>query len=112
MIELGTVALIIVGMAAAIKFFVVNPYRGARHIANVVRPNADKYEKQESKEVLRVVGNQTLNYFGFLGSCLLISVLTIPIALLHLPYIINLALGLIAAAILVFSYYHFQNRDY
>jgi hypothetical protein len=99
-------------MGAAIKFFVVNPYRGARHVANVVRPNADKYEKEESKEILRVVGNQTLNYFGFLGSCLLILVLTFPIALLHLPYIINLILGLSAAAFLVFSYYHFQNRDY
>ena len=112
MIELGTVALVIAGMAAAIKFFVVNPYRGVRHITNVVRPNADKYEKEESKEVLRVVGNQTLNYFGFLGSCLLVFVIGFPIALLHLPYIINLVLGLCAAVFLVFSYYHFQNRDY
>jgi hypothetical protein len=112
MIELGTVALVIAGMAAAIKFFVVNPYRGARHIANVVRPNADGEEKEESKEVLRVVGNQTLNYFGFLGSCLLILVFSIPIALLHLPYVINLILGFSAAAFLAFSYYHFQNRDY
>lgn len=112
MIELGTVALIIVGMAAAVKLFVVNPYRGARHIANVVRPNVDKYEKEESKEVLRIVGNQAFNFFGFLGCCLIILVLTIPIAFLHLPYIINLILGICAAALLVFSYYHFQNRDY
>jgi hypothetical protein len=111
-IEFGTVALIIAGMAAAIKLFVVNPYRGARHIANVVRPNADKYEKEESKEVLRVVGNQTINFFGFFGSCLLILLLAIPIASLHLPDIANLTLGVCAAALLVFSYYHFQNRDF
>jgi hypothetical protein len=112
MYELGTFALIIVGMGAAVKVFIINPYRGAKHVANVVRPNADKYDKEDSKEVLRVVGNQTLNYFGFIGSFLLVSILAIPIALLRLPYFINLILGLGAASFVVFSYYHFQNRDY
>lgn len=112
MVELETFALIIAGMAAAIKVFIVNPYRAAKHVTNVVRPNADKCEKDEAKEVLRVVGNQTLNYFGFIGSFLLIAIFALPIALLHLPYLINLILGLGAATFLVFSYYYFQNRDY
>ena len=112
MYELGTLALIIVGMAAAIKVFIVNPYRGAKHVANVIRPNANKDDKEESKEVMRVVGNQALNYLGFIGSFFLVVILAIPIGLLHLPYFINLILGLGAAAFLVFSYYYFQNRDY
>ena len=112
MYELGTLGLIIVGMAAAIKVFIVNPYRGAKHVANVIRPNADKDVKEESKEVLRVVGNQALNYFGFIGSFLLVFILALPIGLMHLPYLINLILGLCAAAFLIFAYYHFQNRDY
>lgn len=112
MIELGTVALIIVGMAAAVKLFVVSPYRGARHIANVVRPNADKYDKDESKEVLREVGNQSFNFLGFMGACFLVSVLSLPIALLQLPFFANLLLGIAAAIFLVFSYSFFQNREY
>ena len=112
MYELGSLALIIVAAVAMIKVFIVNPYRGVRHVANAIRPNADKYDKEESKEVLRVVGNQTLNYFGVIGSFLLVVILALPIAFLDLPYLINLILGLGAATFLVFSYYHFQNRDY
>ena len=112
MYELGTLALIIAGSAAVIKVFVVNPYRGARHISNIVRPNADKHDKEESKEVLRVVGNQSLNYVGFLGSLFLVAVLAFPVALLSLPYMANLILGVGALIFLVFSFYHFQNRDF
>ncbi len=112
MYELGTLTLIIAASAAVIKVFIVNPYRGARHISNIVRPNADKHDKEESKEVLRVVGNQSLNYLGFLGSFFLVAILAFPLALLQLPYIANLILGIGAVAFLVFSYYHFQNRDY
>lgn len=112
MIELGSLALIIVALAAGVKFFIINPYNGVKHIANVVRPNTEKNDKEESKEVLSVVGNQALNFFGFWISCLIVVALSILIVFLHLPYIVNLILGIGAAVFLILSYYYFQNRDY
>ena len=108
----ATFALIIIGLVAAIKIFIVNPYRGARHIVNVVNPNAKEYEKEESKEVIKGVGNQALNYFGFLGTFFALIALATGIAMIKLPYVVNLILGIGAACVLVLAYYHFQNRDY
>ena len=110
--SIGTFALIIIGLAAAIKIFIINPYRGARHIANVVNPNAKEYEKEESKEVIKGVGNQALNYFGFMGTFLGLTILGAGVAMLGLPYAVNLILGIGATCVLFLAYYYFQNRDY
>ena len=111
MSPLATFALILVGLVAAIKIFIVNPYIGARHIANVVNPNAKENEKEESKEVIKGVGNQALNYFGFMGTLIALIALGTGIAMLGLPYVVNLILGIGAACVLFLAYYHFQNRD-
>jgi hypothetical protein len=110
MYELGTFALFIAAAFAVIKVFIVNPYRGARHISNAIRPSANKADKEESIEVIKEVGHQASNYLGFIGSFSAIAILAVPIALLGLPYILNLFLGIAGLILLVISYYHFQNR--
>jgi hypothetical protein len=109
--ELGTIALILCVLAAWIKVFLINPYRGARHIANIVSSTADVEEKENSKEVLKDVGNSTINFLGFMGSCIGMAFLSLPIALLRLPYFVNLILAIGAVGLLMLSYSYFQNRS-
>jgi len=100
-----------VGVAAWVKIFLINPYKAARHVINVVNPNADVEEKDESKDAIKTFGTAFINFFGFFGSCLAMSFLAIPIATLKLPYLVNLMLALSAVVLLVLSYFYFQNRD-
>jgi hypothetical protein len=110
MYELGSLALIIVVAVAMIKVFIVNTYRGVRHVSNAIRPGANKSEKEESIEVIKEVGHQASNNLGFMGSLFAVGFVALPIMLLNLPYIINLILGIAAAIFIFISYNYFQNR--
>jgi len=59
--ELGTVALILVGVAAWVKIFLINPYNAARHVINVVNPNADVEAKDESKDAIKAFATDMLS---------------------------------------------------
>jgi hypothetical protein len=111
MYELGTLALIIVAAVAMVKVLIVNPYRGVRHVANTIRPGANKNDKEESIEVIKEVGHQASNYLGFLGSCFALILVSFAIMLVRLPYIVNLFLGIAGAIFLLISYNYFQNRQ-
>ena len=112
MYELGSLALFIAGVGVVVKVFIINPYRGVRHVSNVIRPGANKNDKEESIEVIKEVGHQASNYLGFMGSCFAVILASLPIMLLKLPYIVNLFLGIAAAILLWISYNYFQNRQH
>lgn len=112
MYELGSLALIIVAAVAIVKVLIVNPYRGVRHVSNAIRPGANKNDKEESIEVIKEVGHQASNYLGFMASCFAVILVSLPIMVLRLPYIVNLFLGLVGAILLFISYNYFQNRQH
>lgn len=99
----------VVGIAVIIRI-VTSPIRGARHIKNAVSSSVNKSDKEESKEIIRDAATRVSSYVGFMFSLFVLILLFFLVALLNLPYILNLILGLCGAAALFFSFNYFQNR--
>jgi predicted PurR-regulated permease PerM len=99
----------VVGVAIFVRI-ITSPIRGAKHIYNATNPNANPSDKKESREILKETSNQVSNYLAFMFSCFALIALIGLVAILQLPYLVNLILGLLAAALLVYLYFYFQNR--
>jgi fatty acid desaturase len=99
----------ITGIIVIVKI-VTSPYRGAKHVYKSFSPKADKYDRAESREILRDTGSAVGSYLGFIFTFLLILLIAAAIAVIQLPYFVNLVLGLIGAGILFLAYVYFQNR--
>jgi len=98
-----------VGIAVIIRI-VTSPSRGAKHIRNAVSSNVNASDKKESKEIISDAATRVSSYVGFMGSFFVLIMLFFLVALLNLPYILNLVLGLCGAAALYLSFNYFQNR--
>jgi Flp pilus assembly protein TadB len=99
----------VVGIAVLFRI-ATSPIRGARHVYNAVNPNVKLGDKKDSKEILKDSGTRGSSYLGFLFSCFIAILVFFLVSLLHLPYILNLILGICGAALLYFSFNYFQNR--
>lgn len=105
-------AFIVFTIAGIIVFVKIatSPIRGARHVYKALSPKADKFDRDESREILRDTGSAVGSYLGFMFTFFFILLVATAVALLQLPYIVNLVLGLVGAGILAYSYVYFQNR--
>lgn len=99
----------VTGIIVMVKV-VTSPIRGARHVYKALSPKADKFDRDESREIIRDTGSAVGSYLGFIFTFLFLLLIATAVALLQLPYIVNLVLGLIGAGILAYAYVYFQNR--
>jgi uncharacterized protein YqhQ len=105
-------AFIVFTIAGIVVFvrIVTSPIRGAKHIRNAVSSKANSSDKEESKEIISDAATRVTSYLGFMASFFVLIMLFFLVALLNLPYILNLVLGLCGAAALYLSFNYFQNR--
>jgi len=82
----------------------------AKHLSNAVSLNVNSSDKKEQKKIVRDAATRVSSYASFIASVFVLIFLYFLVAFLNLPYIINLILGLCAAAALYFSFNYFQNR--
>ena len=99
----------VVGIVVLVRI-VTSPIRGAKHLKNAVSSNVNKSDKEESKEIIRDAATRVSSYLGFMFTLFALILLFFLVALLNLPYILNLILGICGAAALFFSFNYFQNR--
>lgn len=105
----GFIVLTVVGIAVFVRM-ATSPIRGAHHVYKAISPKANSADKEESKEILKDTGTQISSYLGFLFSFLVLCLAGGLVAMLDLPYAINLILGIGGAVLLFFSFNFFQNR--
>ncbi len=105
----GFIVFTIAGLVVLIRI-ITSPIRGAKHVKNALSSNSNTSDKEESKEIIKDTATRVSSYFGFLLSFLVLMMMSFLVAILHLPYLINLILGICGAAALYFSYVYFQNK--
>jgi hypothetical protein len=105
----GFIVFTIAGLVVLVRI-ITSPIRGANHVKNVLSSKSNTSDKEESKEIIKDAATRVSSYFGFLLSFFALMMMSFLVAILHLPYIINLILGICGAVALYISFIYFQNR--
>ena len=99
----------VVGALIFYVWFIRAPYRGAKHVINVVNPKSTSEIKNESKEVITTAGKSASSYLIFSFALILGVGIFAFVGTLQIPVLTLITLVIVAVG-LYFIYSWAQNR--